>query len=454
MSFNSVPNRVFISYAREDERYAKRLYDDIKSAGLDPWLDKECILPGEDWKISIRKGIRESRYFIPLLSSNSVERRGYVQKELKQALDILEEISPSGVFVIPVRLDDCKVSSKRINSRHIEDLSKNWDQGIKRILKSMGVAEKPEEPDGLDIMKEKQWFDLISLVDEKNCIPFIGEEISSKWIPLSSNISSEWAKQYGYPFEDTHNIQRVSQFVTFAYNDNLYSKRILSKYLREKKVPDFSLIENKDTPYAILANLNLPVYVTANFDHCMEIALEENGGKEPVSEFCRWNEKLRNYADDKGLGSAFDSGKNYLPSSAKPLVYHLIGDMNVPQSMVLTERDYFDFVINMNNKPDALFPAIIKRSFASNPFMFLGCDFNNVYFRLVLESFLNNFKSMDVSNWTVLNPISAATEKSEAMEQYLEKYLKNNSNSVVYWQNAFEFFPMLHRRLDSFRRNN
>ena len=132
---------VFISYAREDEKYAKKLHKNLRTAGLNPWLDTEEILPGVPWKIAIRKGIQSSKYFIALLSSNSVEKKGYVKKELKQALSIFEEMSPTQIFIVPVKLDNCKISNRVINSRHIEDLSKNWNQGISRILLSMGVSE-------------------------------------------------------------------------------------------------------------------------------------------------------------------------------------------------------------------------------------------------------------------------------------------------------------------------
>ena len=292
MSFNAIPSKVFISYAHEDEECAKRLYNDLKAAGLDPWLDKKSILPGEDWKISIRKGIRDSKYFMPLLSSNSVERRGYVQKELKQALEILEEMDPLEIFVIPIRLDNCKISNKRINSRQIEDLSQNWNQGIKRVLKSIGI-DKQSQGRIVDPLKEKQWTDLLGSVDEKNCIPFLGEELPSKWLPVSSDISSSWTREFSYPFEDCSQLPLVAQFLALAYEDNNYPKKVLSKYLKDKKIPDFSLIENRDTPYAVLAGLDLPIYITTNYDHCMESALKSRG-KEPVSEFCRWNEKLSN----------------------------------------------------------------------------------------------------------------------------------------------------------------
>jgi hypothetical protein len=84
--------RVFISYAREDSDEALRLYNCLKAhTDLRPWLDKKDLLPGQKWQLEIRNAIHNSRYFIVLFSSVSVQKRGYIQKEVKFALCVLDE---------------------------------------------------------------------------------------------------------------------------------------------------------------------------------------------------------------------------------------------------------------------------------------------------------------------------------------------------------------------------
>ncbi|HAO21517.1 MAG TPA: serine/threonine-protein kinase pkn1, partial [Desulfobacteraceae bacterium] len=52
---------------------------DLKNAGLEPWLDTEDLLPGQLWKTAIDKAIRESSYFLVLLSFNSVTKeKGFI----------------------------------------------------------------------------------------------------------------------------------------------------------------------------------------------------------------------------------------------------------------------------------------------------------------------------------------------------------------------------------------
>ncbi len=84
-------NKVFISYASEDIASAEKLYDYLKSAGYDPWLDKKRLLPGQDWNTEIRLALRKADFIVMLLSHISIAKRGYVQREFKLALEYCEE---------------------------------------------------------------------------------------------------------------------------------------------------------------------------------------------------------------------------------------------------------------------------------------------------------------------------------------------------------------------------
>lgn len=96
---------VFISYAREDQSWAERLYMDLRKQEVNAWLDIRCLAAGSDWKLEIKKAIRNSRYFILLLSKHSVTKRGFVQKEMKEAINVLQEFPKGSIFLIPARLD-------------------------------------------------------------------------------------------------------------------------------------------------------------------------------------------------------------------------------------------------------------------------------------------------------------------------------------------------------------
>lgn len=54
-----------------------------------------------------KKSNTGSGFFIAILSSHTGLRRGFVNTELNQALEILQEFPEGKIFIIPVRLDNC-----------------------------------------------------------------------------------------------------------------------------------------------------------------------------------------------------------------------------------------------------------------------------------------------------------------------------------------------------------
>jgi len=125
---------VFICYAREDLSTAKRLYDDLERAGVAVWLDKKKLVVGQNWKFEVKKAMQRSRYILTLLSSHSVSKSGYVQKELLEALEMLAHLPPDRILIIPVRLDDCEPTHEQLRDLHWLDLFESYDEGLQQIL--------------------------------------------------------------------------------------------------------------------------------------------------------------------------------------------------------------------------------------------------------------------------------------------------------------------------------
>jgi MoxR-like ATPase len=136
---------VFINYAREDQDVAARLYDDLRTRGFSPWMDKRNLLPGQNWKLEIERAIRNSAFFIALLSSRSVNKRGYVQAELKAAYATLAEIPAGQIYVIPVRIDEVEVPPGPLVDLHWLDLEP-YQSGLERIVATIEAV--PPERSG------------------------------------------------------------------------------------------------------------------------------------------------------------------------------------------------------------------------------------------------------------------------------------------------------------------
>ncbi len=125
---------VFLSHAKEDKAKVRKLCQQLKEDGFNPWLDEEKILPGHDRRLEIEKAQRVSDAIILCFSEKSIGKEGYVQREYKQAMDISKEKPEGVIFVIPVRLDKCDVPF------FLKDLQwVDYPSNYERLLLSLGT---------------------------------------------------------------------------------------------------------------------------------------------------------------------------------------------------------------------------------------------------------------------------------------------------------------------------
>lgn len=64
-SSNEETKQVFISHAKDDLTIAKQLYDDLKKAGVKPWMESEDLIPGQDIRVMTRKRFWKATAFWP-----------------------------------------------------------------------------------------------------------------------------------------------------------------------------------------------------------------------------------------------------------------------------------------------------------------------------------------------------------------------------------------------------
>ncbi len=132
--FEPRPPRVFLAYVREDLETAERLYDALADAGFSPWIDVRKLLPGQNWPRAIECAIETSDFFVACFSNHSADKWGGFQAEIRYALDCARRIPLEEIFIIPVRLDNCRVPRSIQRELQYIDLFPDWNFGLRRLL--------------------------------------------------------------------------------------------------------------------------------------------------------------------------------------------------------------------------------------------------------------------------------------------------------------------------------
>ena len=134
---SNVKQRVFVAYVEEDSAAAVRLCADLRRYDCDPWMDRERLLPGQNWLRRIESAIEFSDCFVALFSACSIRKRGQFQSELRYAMDCARRIPLDQSFILPVRLDECQVPKRITSVIQYVDLFLGWDQGVKLLVDSI-----------------------------------------------------------------------------------------------------------------------------------------------------------------------------------------------------------------------------------------------------------------------------------------------------------------------------
>ncbi len=129
------PLKVFLCHAHSDKDAVKALYSRLTNDGVDAWLDKEKLLPGQDWELEIRKAVREADVVVVCLSKQ-FNQAGFRQKEVRLALDTAMEKPEGEIFIIPVRLEECN-SLDSLRRLHWVDLFEG--NGYQRLTESLSL---------------------------------------------------------------------------------------------------------------------------------------------------------------------------------------------------------------------------------------------------------------------------------------------------------------------------
>jgi hypothetical protein len=273
---------------------------------------------------------------------------------------------------------------------------------------------------------EIKWENLLHKIKSQKCTPFIGAGACKGTIPLGAEIAKSWSEEYKYPLRDMDNLTKVAQFLAWRGGDGSFPKTKIVNLIKDCRYDP----KKEHNNHKIMAHLPFPVYITTNYDSLMQEALE-NENKQPQWRVSKWNNQIQ----------AQEEYQN--PTDRKPLVFHLHGHLSDHNSMVLTEDDYLDFLVNI--KEEQVLPARIQEAISGSSLLFIGYSLNDWTFKVLFRGIINTLEQ-------ALRPMHIAVQlknKEDNAEQYLAEYFRG-AKINVYWGTAEEFLQELSERWNKF----
>ena len=309
----------------------------------------------------------------------------------------------------------------------------------------------------------EKWPALLQSIEKRRCTPILGPELTETLLGSRREIARRWAETYHFPMapHECEELPQVAQYLAID-QDPMFPRESLMDYLRQelfhrygnmlpetvRKAPLDDLIRTVGAQrlehdpaksYRILAELPFPMYINTNPSHLLADALT-TAGKEPRVELCRWSDYIE-------YPSIYEEEPDYQPDEQHPLVYHLFGRFEDLESVVLTEDDYFDYLLGVARNND-LIPADVRRALADTALLFLGFQMNDWNFRVLFRSIMSREGGGRRKRYAhvaaQITPEEGRILEPERARRYLEKYFQDARISI-YWGSADDFVQELHQ---------
>jgi hypothetical protein len=125
---------IFLIYAHGDKEMVRKLHQRLVRDGINAWLDAQNLQPGQDWQHEIRRAILNSDLVLVCLTRGFDKQPGYRHEELRIALEKAKLLEDGCIFIIPVRLENCRTPAA-LSHLHRVDLFQPG--GYKKLLHTL-----------------------------------------------------------------------------------------------------------------------------------------------------------------------------------------------------------------------------------------------------------------------------------------------------------------------------
>ncbi|WP_273651705.1 CHAT domain-containing protein [Cellulomonas fimi] len=311
----------------------------------------------------------------------------------------------------------------------------------------------------------EKWPSVVRDIEDEKCTPIVGPGISDLLLGSRQEVARAWANRYRFPMapHNRESLPQVAQYLAINQSRS-FPRSELEQHVRRTVIERFGdeipeplrtgrppiedvlaagwhALRDRGAiePYSVLADLTAPVYITTQPTRLLANALEA-AGKQPEIELCRWND------DIEWPESVYEREPGYRPTVQRPLVYHLLGLLEVPESLVLTEDDYFDYLIGVTQNRE-LVPRHVRGALTRTALMFVGFRLDEWDFRVLYRSVMN-YEGKSANDHThvavQIDPEEGSTSDPVRARAYLEGYFRDGARVSLYWGSTERFVKELH----------
>ncbi len=329
---------------------------------------------------------------------------------------------------------------------------------------------------GFDATKGEfeQWDSICRFVRRGDCVPILGPDVAEHILGSTRALAAELAENANFPLDsapgsnDRFDLAKVAQYMMTQHSLEYVQSKVIDEFfvqlektgerlLNRPVADDPNLLDaiveklmkendpQKADPLKLIAALNAKVFVNAASDSILERFIARTpifaAHKEPVALASEWRDETLDYRNEpESLGEA---------TVERPYVYYIFGNTQKESTWVLTQDDFFDYLIRTTRYQ--LMPPVVSDALVSGSLLFLGFPLDDwkfrVMFRLILakggRKLLESYNHVGVQ----VDPAETTIANARRAKKYLERYFFN-SRIDIYWGSAADFLRELKVHLD------
>ncbi|MEN0051159.1 MAG: SIR2 family protein, partial [Bacteroidota bacterium] len=253
-------------------------------------------------------------------------------------------------------------------------------------------------------MQSLDWNDITDTIEEQKCVLFLGQSAyhTAQGITLRQALLNDL---------DAHNVEHphirlYNSDGFFLFREDRFERKVVRR-IKKFYEQEFPVLE---TQLARLAQIPFNMIFSLGFDNLLPRTFEQHG-----------LQYQRDFYFKHRPPNPFQA-----PSKQVPLLYNLLGNIDEPESIVLTQQAFFDYLKSIFTG-SSMHEDLRSALESADSYIFLGLPYERWYFQILLR---------------VLAELSINSDRLKKVERIALKEFENPKLRCIYTEEfKIEFVP-------------